>query len=86
VIDRTEITNEGMHQRLVEIFSDVFGMDLAPDTGDVRRSDVEYWDSVNHLRLVLELEQEFGVTLPDEDVLAIQSLQDAETVLVRLGA
>jgi acyl carrier protein len=86
VIDSTETTNETMHQRLVGIFGDVFGVDLGPNTGDIRRSDVEQWDSVNHLRLVLELEQEFGIALPDEDVLAIQSLRDAEAVLERLGA
>ena len=86
MIDRPVTTHDTVHQRLVTIFSDVFAVDFEPGTENIRRADVEQWDSVNHLRLVLELEQEFGVTLPDEDVVTIESLQDAEAVLVRLGA
>jgi acyl carrier protein len=40
---------------------------------------------VNHLRLVLELEQAFGIGLNDEDVLAMQSLQQIESTLQSYG-
>ena len=88
MIDNMDVTEtQGtLHQRLVVIFNDVFQEEFGIDTADIRRSDVAQWDSVNHLRLVLELEQEFGITLSDDDVLAIGSLSDAEAVLTRLGA
>lgn len=36
-------------------------MDSSPDT-------VESWDSINHLNLVMALEQEFGVEFDPEDI------------------
>ncbi|HEY3341462.1 MAG TPA: acyl carrier protein [Anaerolineae bacterium] len=72
-----------LHVQVVNILNDVMQMDLGLDTQDVQRQQVEQWDSVNHLRLVLELEQAFGVTLSDEDVLSMQSLREIETALQR---
>ena len=36
---------------------------------DVASSDnIENWDSLRHLNLILALEEEFGVSIPDEEV------------------
>ena len=43
------------------------------------------WDSVMHLQLVLELEQEFGVTIDNEDVLGMTSFDSVLDVLRRQG-
>jgi acyl carrier protein len=85
VSERIETVNTDLHQQVVEIFADIFQLDLDPATTDIKRDTVEQWDSVNHLRLVLELEQVFGVTLSDDDVLGIASLRDVEAVLTRHG-
>ena len=43
------------------------------------------WDSVMHLQLVLELEQEFDVTIDNEDVLGMTSFGSVLDVLRRQG-
>ena len=85
VSDQMAIVKPGLHRQMVDIFADIFQLELDPATRDIERREIEQWDSVSHLRLVLEMEQVFDVTLSDDDVLGIASLRDAETVLVRHG-
>lgn len=46
---------------------------------------VEKWDSLRHMRLVLALEEEFGVTIPDEDAANITSYSLIVVVLNELA-
>jgi len=34
---------------------------------------VEAWDSIKHMNLVLAIEEEFGISIPDEDAANITS-------------
>lgn len=72
-----------MHHRLVKIFEDVFDLQLGAHCDDLRREDVPAWDSLSHLRLVLEVEETFDVALEDEEVLQIASLRDFIPALER---
>jgi len=72
-----------LRRRLAAIFADVFQVEVDPDGPDLRRDDLEVWDSVNHFRLVMELEQAFAVALSDDEVTELMSLRDVETLLAR---
>jgi acyl carrier protein len=72
-----------LRQRVVEIFADVFQMEVDPGVADLEADQIEGWDSVNKLRLVMELEQAFDVQLADEDVVDLHSLQGAIALLTR---
>ena len=72
-----------LRARLVSVFSDVFGVAIDPRESNVQRTSVAEWDSIGHLRLVLELEEAFQVPLPDEEMLTVNSLRDVEAVLAR---
>jgi acyl carrier protein len=74
-----------MHQQLISLFSDVFQTEMDPSIEDISRSELQSWDSINHFRLVSELEQIFNITLSDEEVLALVSLKHIETLLIRRG-
>ncbi len=47
---------------------------------------VPSWDSLRHMNLVLALEEEFKVTIPDEDAGNITSFKLIKLVLNNLGA
>jgi acyl carrier protein len=51
---------------VLEVPAESIGPDTDMDT-------VPSWDSLRHLTLVLALEQEFGVQIPDEDAGSITS-------------
>jgi acyl carrier protein len=59
---------------VLEIPADSIGQDTSMDT-------VESWDSIKHMNLVLALEEEFGVSIPDEDAANITSYALIKLVL-----
>jgi len=44
--------------------------DISPDqiNEDSSIDNIENWDSLKHLNLILALEEEFGISIPDEEV------------------
>ena len=81
----TQTNVDVLHGQVITILNDVMQLELGLEVEDIERQQVEQWDSVNHLRLVLELEETFGITLNDEDVLSMQSLRQIEGALRRYG-
>jgi acyl carrier protein len=63
-----------VNAKLVEIVAELF--DLAPATVDdaLTPEDVELWDSMNHLRLVSAVEEEFQFKLSMQEIESIRSL------------
>lgn len=54
--------------RLAEVFHDIFDDDSIELRDDMTAKDVEEWDSLNHITLVLAVEKEFGVRLNAAEV------------------
>jgi acyl carrier protein len=70
-----------MRDRVRAIMADVFAVDSAqlPDT--VTSDDLEQWDSLAHLSLMLELETEFGVEIASDAMGELLSLEAIVTYL-----
>jgi acyl carrier protein len=79
------IVNPELHQKVVAIFADIFQVEIESDVEDIHRDETEAWDSVNHLRLVVEIEEVFEAALSDEEVATIASLRDVEKLLINRG-
>jgi len=54
--------------RLVEVISRVFGIPAEQVTPGSGRDTIETWDSVNQLKLVLSLEEEFHLRFPTAEI------------------
>ena len=67
--------------RVLTIASDLFEMPKGALSADSTPESVESWDSLNHLSLVLALEQEFGVQLPPDKIEHLTSLGALAEVL-----
>ena len=50
------------------IASDIFGVPAGKITPDSSPETIEAWDSMQHLNLVLAIEEKFGVQLAPEDI------------------
>ena len=77
--------NPDLHRKVVAIFADIFQVEIESDVEDIHRDEIEAWDSVNHLRLVVEIEEVFETSLSDEEVTMIASLRDVERLLINRG-
>ena len=62
-------------EKIKEIIATVF--DIEPDmiNTDSNVDTVEAWDSVNHMHLVVALEEEFGITFEDEEAVELMSFE-----------
>ena len=56
--------------------AEIFEVERAAISETTRYGEVSGWDSVNHLRLVMEAERRFGVSYPLEKIPSLRTLSD----------
>lgn len=59
---------ENQKVKILEVMSSVFEVELSMLNEDSSIDNIENWDSIRHLNLILALEEEFKITIPDEEV------------------
>jgi acyl carrier protein len=71
--------------KLVELLSSVFLLEPGTFRFDMRRDEVETWDSLGVVSLAVGLQDTFSVHLAPEEALAIGSFQEVVDALTRRG-
>lgn len=61
-------------EKLRKILKSVLRLNLETVPDEIAYGQYPQWDSLSHLTLILTLEEEFGITIPDEDVQHLISL------------
>ena len=61
--------------RVKKIMAAVLSVDIETIGDDSSVDDMETWDSLRHINLIIALEQEFGISLPDEEVASLTSVR-----------
>ena len=54
-------------EKLKEVVATVLNVDVSLINANANSDTIESWDSLRHMNLVLAIEDEFGVSLPDEE-------------------
>lgn len=70
-----------MDAQIKELIADVLDLDEEDITAELSPDDTEYWDSMNHLRLVTALEEEFDIKLTMDEVQSIENVGDIYAVV-----
>ncbi len=68
-------------ERLISIVSQVLLLDIEEISDSLRRKDYEPWDSMAHLILISEIENQFGIFFEDEEIVEIWTVGDLKKVL-----
>lgn len=71
-----------MHFDLLELVCDVIGADCDAVDSDTPREEVGEWDSLNHLRVITAVEQEFGITFLMDEIESIDCINRLEDLIV----
>ncbi|MGY5876755.1 MAG: acyl carrier protein [Candidatus Thorarchaeota archaeon] len=66
------------NDKLMGILAQVLLLESENITDDIRRKDYEPWDSMAHLVLISEIENEFGIFFEDEEVIEIWTVADVK--------
>jgi acyl carrier protein len=70
-VDETQI-----YARLQEIFEDVFDEDAVVVTPDLTAKDVDGWDSLTHIRLMLTVEKAFRIKFSTSEIGKLENVGD----------
>lgn len=70
--------NDRLGEKLASTFRAAFGLAAGLDVTNLAVADVKRWDSLGHLKLMMEVEQALRVRLPAEALSRIRSYRDLE--------
>ncbi len=71
-------------EQVRSIASDIFGISADKITPESSPETIENWDSMQHLNLVLAIEEKFGVQLEPEDVEQMKSIGAVAALVEKL--
>jgi len=66
----------GILSRLNDVFQEVFEDDELIIEREITARDIEDWDSLMHVNLVLAAEKEFGIRLSSSEVTSLKDVGD----------
>ena len=70
-----------VYERLTTIFRDVFDDDELELKPELTAKDVDGWDSLTHLRVILSAEQAFRVKFTTSEIGKLQNVGDLATLI-----
>lgn len=68
-------------EQVRNVASDIFGIPANKVTAESSPQTIESWDSVQHLNLVLALEERFGVQFEPEDIEEMKNIGAVATLV-----
>jgi acyl carrier protein len=71
-------------QQVRSIASDIFGVPADKITPESSPETIENWESMQHLNLVLAIEEKFGVQLEPEDIEQMKNIGAVAALVERL--
>uniref|UniRef100_E6QIZ8 Putative acyl carrier protein n=1 Tax=mine drainage metagenome TaxID=410659 RepID=E6QIZ8_9ZZZZ len=75
-MDQTAIYSE-----LTEIFHDLFDDDSIVVTPDLSAKDVDGWDSLTHIRLIITIEKAFKIKFSTSEIAKLEKVSDLVSLI-----
>jgi len=69
-----EMDRDVIFEKLAGVIRDVFDDDSLVVTDSTTADDVDEWDSANHVRLIIAIEEEFGVRFGSDEMAAPETV------------
>ena len=69
-----------MEDRIKKVMSDVFNIDVSLINNESSPDNIENWDSLKHMNLIVALEEEFEIEFDDEEI--VDSMNYALIVII----
>ena len=74
---------EDIHERLEQVFRDVFNNDALALKDEMTSRDVPGWDSVAHINLMFTIESRFGIQFVGNELAEFKNIGELKTYLAR---
>jgi acyl carrier protein len=70
-----------IYERLTQIFLDIFDDDLISVTPELSAKDVDGWDSLTHIRLMLTVERAFKIKFSTSEIGNLKNVGELVTLI-----
>tara|TARA_Y100000816_G_C25698029_1_gene368981 strand:- start:39 stop:269 length:231 start_codon:yes stop_codon:yes gene_type:complete len=70
-----------MEKTLKNIFSDLLKLDLKEINDDLTMKDLDIWDSLMHMELIVTIEKEFELEFSFEEIVSMQNFGEINRIL-----
>lgn len=70
-----------MDGKVENILAEVLQISITMVSDGLSMKDINTWDSLKHMELIVTLEQNFGIEFTFDDIVAMQSLREIKRVL-----
>jgi acyl carrier protein len=77
------VATNDLHVRLTSIFRDVFDDDALILHDDMTADNVESWDSLTHVDLIVAIEKEFKIRLTTGEISGLKSVGQLTALVLR---
>lgn len=68
-----------IYERLTPLFREVFDDDTVVVTPQLTANDVENWDSLSHVRLMVAIEEDFRIHFSSSEIASFKTVADLVT-------
>ena len=69
--------------KIENLLAEILQIPVARITDDLAMRDVETWDSLKHMELIMLLEETFDIELTFDEIVVMQSVKEIKRVLMR---
>lgn len=70
-----------MDEKLKQIMSNIFEIKEDEITDESSTDTIENWDSLNHLNLILAIEEQFGISITEDEMIEMASFAEIKRIL-----
>ena len=74
-----------MEEKVEGLLAKLLEMPVTAINDEFAMKDVEVWDSLKHMELIVSVEQSFNVELTFEEIIAMQNVREIKRVLENRG-
>ena len=74
-----------MDQKLTDLMSEVLQIPVSTITDDLSMKDLDVWDSLKHMEVIVSLEEKFDIQLTFDEIVTMQSVREIRRVLGEKG-
>ena len=65
-----------MEEKVIKIIARILEVDIEDIEMDTAIGDLPEWDSLHHLQIIVELQEEFNIKYPQEDLAELEDVSD----------
>jgi acyl carrier protein len=75
--------DSAVHARLQRVFREVFDDESISITAETTAADIDAWDSLEHINLIIAVEREFKVKFRTGEITGLKNVGEFEALLER---